>query len=37
VNDDWGSRQQQKLLWPIARHPVASSGGGNNSGVHEEK
>jgi hypothetical protein len=37
VDDDWYSCQQEKLFWPIARHPVASSGGGNNGGVHEEK
>ena len=34
MKDDRSSCQVQKLLRPIARHPAARSGGGNNRGVH---
>jgi hypothetical protein len=34
VKDDRSPCQLQKLFRPIARHPAASPGGGNNGSIH---
>jgi hypothetical protein len=36
MEDDWSSCKLEKLLRPIASHPRASAGGGNDCNIHKE-
>ncbi len=36
VDENRRARQLEKLLWPLARHPRALPGGGNDCDIHKE-
>jgi len=36
VENNGGTRQLQKLFWPLARHPRALPGGGNDCDIHQK-